>query len=455
MLTPATPADGPAVQGRLRLRERPRQPLRRVEGRAAGRRLADRRASWAPSPAAARRRASTWAPSCGPTTWTCRSWRCRAPRATYANDLAALKAARRRPGARAARAAAQHDRARRPDVELARPATGPGSARATSTRSDGSCSPHNHGGLFAALWVPDAEAAPGADPDGWWAEGMLHELSHNLGAVGDSAPHSSGYGHCCDGYDVMCYRDDPAAPRDDLPVPADPGRDEPGLRLRRRRLLQRRPGRRHLPGDHWNLYDNRFLAACAERRARPAAAPRCPRPTRSRRSPRPSRRSPATRASARCSTALAGALDERAVCLPVPVGAGRRHDLAGRARRDAARPTPSAEDDVDLRLRVRVIAVNARRRHRRLLPADRHRRRPAGGGRRDALADPGRGAQPRPRGAADHARARPRQAPRDDRLPDRGRPPARRRHPRAARPRPLPAAPVHHRAAGRAARAAR
>lgn len=30
---------------------------------------------------------------------------------------------------------------------------------------------------------------------------------HNLGGVLNSAPHSSGYGHCIDDYDVMCYRD--------------------------------------------------------------------------------------------------------------------------------------------------------------------------------------------------------------------------------------------------------
>jgi len=51
-------------------------------------------------------------------------------------------------------------------------------------------------------------------------------------------------------------------------VPAHPGRDEPGLRLRRRRLLQRGPAGTYL-ADHWNLYDNRFLGACAD------AAPAC------------------------------------------------------------------------------------------------------------------------------------------------------------------------------------
>jgi hypothetical protein len=84
---------------------------------------------------------------------------------------------------------------------------------------DGSAT-HNLGGLFAVLYGrggtdffdSSAAFAPGTTSRKH-LEVALHELTHNLGAVQNTAPHSSGKigaldaGHCYDEYDLECYDD--------------------------------------------------------------------------------------------------------------------------------------------------------------------------------------------------------------------------------------------------------
>ncbi len=47
-----------------------------------------------------------------------------------------------------------------------------------------------------------------ADSGCWSAGVAAHELGHTLGAVNNNAPNGSGFAHCEDEWDVMCYKDD-------------------------------------------------------------------------------------------------------------------------------------------------------------------------------------------------------------------------------------------------------
>src|SRR3954469_22067648 len=130
---------------------------------------------------------------------------------------------------------------------------------------------HNSGGLTSVLWVPDT-APPGSDPNGWWPEGVLHEMTHNLGGVQWGAPHSTQpaggsnytYSHCWDGRDVMCYQDGPAmshgysattcaALAGAMPQTYDCGQDD---------YFNPAPPPGSYLATHWNVYNNLFMAEC-------------------------------------------------------------------------------------------------------------------------------------------------------------------------------------------------
>ena len=130
----------------------------------------------------------------------------------------------------------------------------------------GSVNLSNRGGLRAAIWVPDGEAAPGLSSEGFWPEGMLHEMSHNLGAVQESAPHSSGYGHCWDGHDVMCYYPDGPDPRHVMTYecPSIAGVMNQGYDCGNDDYFNVAPASGSYLATHWNLYDDVFLAGCGQ-----------------------------------------------------------------------------------------------------------------------------------------------------------------------------------------------
>ncbi len=137
----------------------------------------------------------------------------------------------------------------------------------------GSANVHNRGGFASILFTRDGVAPPVADNRGWWPEGFLHEMTHNLGGVQWSAPHSTQpagfslyrYGHCWQGYDVMCYVEDAGAshamrydcPRvgGAIPQAYDCGRDD---------YFNPAPAPGSYLARSWNVYDSAFLGPCAQ-----------------------------------------------------------------------------------------------------------------------------------------------------------------------------------------------
>jgi len=142
-----------------------------------------------------------------------------------------------------------------------------------SGEKQGAANVHNRGGLTSILFSRDGANAPGAARWGWWPEGFLHELTHNLGAVQWGAPHSTqprggsapNYGHCWQGADVMCYVEDAGAAHGmqidcaglpgAIPQNYDCGRDD---------YFNPAPAAGSYLATHWNTYESAFLAACGD-----------------------------------------------------------------------------------------------------------------------------------------------------------------------------------------------
>src|SRR4051812_27237123 len=135
----------------------------------------------------------------------------------------------------------------------------------------GAANVHNRGGLTSVLFSRDGAGAPGTARWGWWSEGFLHEMTHNLGAVQWGAPHSTEprgqslpqYGHCWQGADVMCYTEDAGAAH---PMQQDcaglPGAIPQNYDCGRDDYFNPAPAPGTYLATHWNTYDSAFLAPC-------------------------------------------------------------------------------------------------------------------------------------------------------------------------------------------------
>jgi hypothetical protein len=92
-------------------------------------------------------------------------------------------------------------------------------------------------------------------------QAAAHELFHTMGAVQNSAPNTTGYGHCIDEYDVMCYPDPPLEPemRFDCPSVAHDNR----LDCSDDDYFDPSPALGSYLASHWNTANNQFLVGSA------------------------------------------------------------------------------------------------------------------------------------------------------------------------------------------------
>ncbi|MFE2915052.1 RICIN domain-containing protein [Kitasatospora indigofera] len=110
----------------------------------------------------------------------------------------------------------------------------------------------------------------------WGGSTAAHELGHNLGAVNNSAPHTSKAGHCVDEWDIMCYSDAPYYPKMQTICP-DRGHDE-RLDCNHDDYYNTAPQPGSYLTTHWNIANNQFLIAGGGSKPDPTTSP-SPTPT--------------------------------------------------------------------------------------------------------------------------------------------------------------------------------
>jgi hypothetical protein len=131
------------------------------------------------------------------------------------------------------------------------------------TDQPGPSNPHNFGGLTGIMYVLPSTTP---NPAGSYPTVMLHEITHNLGGVQESAPHMTTFAHCTDGEDVMCYRDgSPEEVNYDgnvcpmaggvIPQTYDCGHND---------YYNPDPAPGSYLATQWNVYDSAFMVSCTQ-----------------------------------------------------------------------------------------------------------------------------------------------------------------------------------------------
>ena len=122
---------------------------------------------------------------------------------------------------------------------------------------------HDQGDLTGIMFVTQGTSP---DPVGWQPTVMLHEMSHNLGAVQFAAPRSTSFAHCVDGEDVMCYED--GSPEGafyaDNVCPLAGGAISQTYDCGHNDYYDPSPTPSGYLATHWNVYNSVFMASCTQ-----------------------------------------------------------------------------------------------------------------------------------------------------------------------------------------------
>ena len=293
---------------------------------------------------------------------------------------------RRRPGARSATPAARATRSILADA-LSTTAVEYGLAETimgAAGERPGAANPHNRGGLTAVLFTRDGVEPPGPGARGWWPEGFLHEITHTLGAVQWSAPHSTQPAGAArtratataGRAPTSCVTPRTPAPRSSCRSTAPPvdGAITESYDCGRDDYFNPAPAAGQLPRRRTGTSTTRrSCAACAGDRAGVRRRRSCGAPRAAGRDVRPGDRGRARAAAPRCGRSRGTGSTSR----PLRATSGSASPAAAGAtsRRRRSRATSPATRDLGRRLRVTGDREQRRRQDRGGLGADRAGRR--------------------------------------------------------------------------------